>query len=118
MQAFARSLARARSPIISFVRKHLPPILHNAVGQIIAFFVLLGAGSLAVFSSRFRAFVTSVATRDFLVPGWLIVILGLCGALTVLETVRWLVSTRRPELVRLFRSLSHEDQSILRCLAR
>jgi len=59
---------------VSFLRKHLPPTLHNTAGALIAALVL-SIGALAAFIPRIRTFFATLAVREIVVPGWLAITL-------------------------------------------
>jgi hypothetical protein len=102
---------------VSFIRKHLPPTLHNAVGTIIATLVL-SVGSLAALVPRFRGFVVAVATDHHTAARlWFTIILVLCVTLALFQVGRWRAFSLLPENVRLFRSLSGEERKIIMRLA-
>lgn len=55
--------------------------------------------------------------REFTVQGWLLIVLSAFALLGTLQIMRWLAVPFRDSRVRLFRSLSREEQSIIRVLA-
>jgi hypothetical protein len=100
---------------VNFIRKHLPPALHNAAGTLIAAFVL-SLGGLAALVPRIRTFLVTLAGREIVVPGWVAVIFALCAMIVLFQIVRWIAF--RPKDVRLFRSLPRDERSIIRFLAQ
>ncbi len=103
---------------MSFIRKHLPPTLHNAGGAIIAGLVLSLVGVGAV-SPRVRALLSALARDlDMRVPFWLVLVLGVCLLLGLIQVIRWVTIALLPADVRLFRSLGRNERIVLRRLAR
>jgi len=58
-----------------------------------------------------------LAGRDTPIRGWVLVVLSVFALLGVIQFVRWLAAPFRDSHVRLFRSLSRDEQSIMRLLA-
>jgi hypothetical protein len=58
-----------------------------------------------------------LARQDMPVSGWVLGILSVFALLGVIQLVRWLAAPFRDSHVRLFRSLSRDEQSIMRVLA-
>jgi len=58
-----------------------------------------------------------LAARDTPINGWVLVVLSVFAVLGVIQLVRWLAAPLRDSRVRLFRSLSRDEQSIMRVLA-
>jgi hypothetical protein len=98
---------------VSFLRRHLPPTLHNAIGGIITAGVLAVVSLAVVLVPRIRAF----AARQVALPAWLAFLLAICAIVVMVRLVRWLFVQPRDSRVHLFRSLSREEQDIMRILA-
>ena len=93
--------ASSKSDAVNFLRKHLAPTLHNAVGTIIGAMVL---ASVAVIKPLRDAF-TRIAFLA--IPSWALLIL--CGSLTVLGLVLFRRQRRRATAVITQMQRGHAD---------
>lgn len=102
---------------MSFLRRHLPPTLHNAIGSLIATVVLGVVSVAALFVPRVRTFVVPFASQQISIPAWLALFFALCGIALLVQLTRRLIAPSRDSRVQLFRSLSRDEQSIMRIVA-
>lgn len=100
-----------------FIRKHLPPILHNAAGGIITALVLSVAG-IIVLSPKVRAVLAPMGRKiELNVPFWVIVVLAIFAIIASVQVIRPAAVASRCGNIRLFRSLSSDERTILIRLA-
>ena len=88
-------------------------------------FLLAVLGAIAVAFAAARGWLGAhahqlwlLAGRDVPVRGSVLVVVSVFALLGVIQLVRWLASPFRDSRVRLFRSLSPDERSIMRVLAR